>query len=243
MSENDKFCYHHFVISSKNLPVYDKISDKRRILFQKYNLPYSILINDMNPYLPLQADEILCPRFEANPYQCLKFIHAVKLYFRSFPRWENVPQYIIRTNASVYIHYPSLLKYLETLPKERVLAGPVHFEGYFIVGMVMIFSKDVLRHIIDDSRLYEPSMMEYPDDVSLSLLAQTYIDKFIDMMPFFMYPGQEEEKNGIYNLEKVEKEKKWLYRIRFDQDRNYFDLQNWKNLMALYDDYEEEQKI
>jgi len=241
MSENEDTSCYHFVISSKNLPVYDKMTDKRRILFQKYNLPYSVLINDMNPYIPLQADEILCPRYEANPYSCLKFIHAVKMYFRSFRNWENVPQYIIRTNASVYIHYPSLLKYMETLPKERVLAGPIHFEGYFIVGMIMIFSKDVLLHIINDSRLYEPSLMENADDVSLSLLAQPYIDKFIDMMPFFMYPGQDE--NGIYNLEKVEKEKKWLYRIRFDQDRNYFDLQNWKNLMAFYDNFEEHPKI
>lgn len=229
-------CY-FFVISSKDLSVFDKLNEKRRKLFKKYNLDYSILINESNHYTPLQEDEILYPLSGTAPHMSLKFIHAVKLFFRSFKEWEDVPQYIIRTNASVYIHYPTLLEYLQTLPKERVLAGPYHHGG-FTVGMLMIFSKDVLFNMIKDSRIYEDtSLMKLPDDVCLSKLARPYIDSFTDMMSFFMYPGQDE--NGIYNLQKVDKEKKWLYLIRFDRDRNYFDVQNWKNLMAFFDNESE----
>ena len=238
---NNKF--YVFIVSSLNSHIYTEIQNKRRILLKKYNIPYTILINhtESNPldtnittFVPLQEDEILYPISGYSPYMSQKFLNAVKLYFRTFSSWDEVPNYIIRINATTYINFPDLINYLNTLPKEKVLAGPIWAPNTFVVGMIMIFSKDVLLNMIKDPRVYVKAVMNEPDDVTLSMLAKPYSTMY-DMMPFFVYPHQA-QNNGVYNLNflKPKKHNKWLFRIRHEENRQA-DIVNWDNLMNYYE--------
>lgn len=235
-----------FVISSLDQPIYRVIQKKRRALFQKYGLPYSVLVNsDPTPrnatYPPLLEDEVMFPMPGYNPSMALKFLNAVKLFFRSYPQWDQVPDYIVRINATVYIHFSELLRYMrDTLPRERVLAGPViRVRKKFVNGMVMIFSKDVLRAMIADPNMYDEKLLRDNDDVALSNMARPYCE-FHDMMPHFVYgnTSQNSSSKGVYDLEKIQpvENKKWVFRIRHDASRRHADTLNWDHLLLYFDD-------
>ena len=236
-------CY-FFVISSLNHPVYRTLQKKRRALFQKYGLSYSVLINDDNmprhsTYPPLLEDEVLFPRGGYNPSMTLKFLYAVKLFFRSFASWEQVPDYIVRINATVYIYFPELLRYMENLPTEKVLAGAViHGKTKFVNGMIMIFSKDVLRNILADPAIFQEKLLQDYDDVVLSLLARPYC-LFHDIMPHFVYGNTSENSSpqGVYDLEKVKpnEKDKWIFRIRHEGSQRHADITNWDLLLTYFD--------
>jgi len=238
-----------FVVSSLDHPVYREIQDKRKLLLQEYNIPYSVLINDANrpkhtTYPPLRDDEVLFPMDGYNPSMALKFLHATKLLFRAYRRWEDVPEYIVRINATVYIHFPSLLAYLKTLPRERVLAGPVIFHKTWLVnGMVMVFSKDVLRNMLQDPRMNEQRILDKPDDVALTQLARPHADTH-DMMSYFVYGNtrSNSSREGEYRIDTIAPlhQNKWIFRIRHDASRRKADLLNWDNLMAFFDGIEKE---
>ena len=244
-------CY-FFVISSLNHPVYRTIQKKRRALFEKYGVPYSVLINTDNTarnttYPPLLEDEILFPIGGYNPSMALKFLYAVKLYFRTFPRWEDVPDHIVRINATVYLHFPDLKRYMETLPREKVLAGPVvHGKKKFVNGMLMIFSKDVLRDMLKDPGMFDQKLLGDYDDVALSQLAKPYCE-FYDMMPHFVYGNTHENSSseGVYELESIKplENKKWAFRIRHDHSGRKADVENWDKLLAFFDDVPENSEL
>ena len=237
-----------FVVSSLDQPVFRKVQDKRKLLLQEYNIPYTVLMNDANrprqtTYPPLRDDEVLFPMDAYNPSMALKFLYATKLLFRAYARWEDVPEYIVRINATVYIHFPSLFQYLKTLPRERVLAGPVIVvqKTRLVNGMVMVFSKDVLRSMLGDPRMNEQRILDKPDDVALTELAGPYADLH-DMMPYFVYGNTKNNssREGAYRLDSDVVRNKWMFRIRHDASRRKADLVNWDNLMALFDGIEKE---
>ena len=241
-----------FVISSLNHPVYRTIQKKRRALFEKYGVPYSILVNTNNTarnatYPPLLDDEILFPIGGYNPSMSLKFLYAVKLFFRSFSRWEDVPNFIVRINATVYLYFPELLRYMESLPREKVLAGPViHANKTFVNGMLMIFSKDVLRNMLTDPGMFDQTLLSDNDDVALSQLAKPYCE-FHSMMPHFVYGNTRENSSskGVYDLEKIKPldNEKWAFRIRHDESRRNADIENWDKLLVFFDGVPENSEL
>ena len=238
-----------FVISSLNHSIYRKIQMKRRHLLRHYNIPYTVLINhDESPLddpkvptlVPMHEDEILYNGSGYNPYMAQKFLSAVKMLFRSYQNYDDIPNYIVRINATVYIHYPSLLNVLndENFPKERVLAGP-NWGNIFVQGMVMVFSKDVLANMLHDPKIYSKEIMKHNDDVSLSVLADPY-SKWIDWSEHVcaMRACPTDDK-GLYLPEQIKplEHKKWIFRIcEYDDDRN-IDAKNWDVLLKYFNEY------
>jgi hypothetical protein len=239
-----------FVISSLNHPIYRKIQKKRKRLFEHYDIPYTVLINENESQLddkkiptliPLETEEVLYNGGGYNPYMAQKFLMAVKMMFRSFPKYEDIPNYIVRINATVYVHYPSLQNVLadENFPKERVLAGP-NWGDIFVQGMVMVFSKDVLRNMLNDPRMYSKEIMRNNDDVSLSILADPY-SKWIDWNQHTCYMRNcLTDDHGVYQPEKFKplENKKWIFRIcEYEKDRKY-DVVNWDVLLKYFNELE-----
>ena len=176
--------YYLFIVSSLNHPIYRQIQDERRELLKKYKIPYTVLINENSSSLteehiptdhPMRDDEVFYPIGGYNPGMTQKFLYAVKLYFRSFRSYEDIPTYIVRINATVFINFPALHKILKKLPTTKVLAGPSWDSpncNTFINGMIMIFSKDVLWKILKDPKMNQKEIIRQNDDVALSILSK-----------------------------------------------------------------------
>lgn len=238
-----------FVISSRNHWVYKEIQEKRRRLLNHYNIPYTVLINhdesslddkSVPTLVPLNDEEILYNGGGYNPYMAQKFLMAVKMLFRSYDNYEDIPNYIIRVNATVYVHFPSLLKVLndENFPKERVLAGP-NWGDMFVQGMVMVFSKDVLMNMLNDPRMYSKQIMKDNDDVSLSVLADPH-SKWIDWSNHLCsMRGCPTDDKGVYLPERIQpiRNGKWMFRIHEPEDDRRNDPLNWDVLLRYFDEY------
>lgn len=239
-----------FVISSLNDPIYRKIQKKRKKLLQHYGIPYTVLINhdeskldDVNvpTLVPLEEEEVFYNGGGYNPYMAQKFLMAVKMFFRSFKNYDDIPNYIVRINATVYIHYPSMLKILndDNFPRTRVLAGP-NWGDIFVQGMIMVFSKDVLANMLMDHRIYSKEIMKNNDDVSLSILADPY-SKWVDWSKHLcaMRDCATDDK-GLYLPEKFKplENEKWIFRIcEYDDNRN-IDVKNWDVLLKYFNEQE-----
>lgn len=239
-----------FVISSLNHPIYRKIQEKRRHLLRHYKIPYTVLINHdesslddqtVPTLIPLNDEEILYNGAGYNPYMAQKFLSAVKMMFRSYSNYDEIPTYIIRINATVYVHYPSLLNILndKNFPKERVLAGP-NWGNIFVQGMVMVFSKDVLANMLHDPRIFSKKIMKDNDDVSLSVLADPY-STWIDWSEHVCaMRGCPTDKKGLYLPEQIRplENQKWIFRIcEYDDNRN-IDAKNWDVLLQYFNEYD-----
>ena len=239
-----------FVISSLNHPIYRKVQKKRRHLLRHYKIPYTVLINHDESSLddktvptlvPLNDEEIMYNGSGYNPYMAQKFLTAVKMMFRSYPNYDDIPNYIIRINATVYVHYPSLLKILndENFPKERVLAGP-NWGNIFVQGMVMVFSKDVLANMLHDPLIFSKDILKNNDDVSLSILADPY-SKWIDWSEHVCaMRGCPTDDKGLYLPEKIKplENGKWIFRIcEYENDRENDD-KNWDILLKYFNEYQ-----
>jgi len=237
-----------FVISSLNDPIYRKIQTKRRSLLCHYGIPYTVLINHDESKLddntestlvPLNDEEIMYNGGGYNPYMAQKFLMAVKMFFRSFKNYDDIPNYIVRINATVYVHYPSLLKVLndKSFPRNRVLAG-INWGDIFVQGMVMVFSKDVLANMLNDPRMYSKEIMKNNDDVSLSILADPY-SKWIDWSKYTCaMRGCATDDKGVYLLEKIKplENEKWIFRINEPADGRYVDSINWDGLLEYFNE-------
>ena len=233
---------YQFILSSLNHPIYRQVHELRRPLLKKYDIPYTVLLNDQhdsNPYvptyLPTHPDEVLYPMADSVPSMTLKFLYAVKQLFLSYRDRKDVPTYIIRSNATTYIHYPHLLQLLKNAPRERMAMGVVYrtVDTSFLSGMLMVFSKDVLWNIIMDPLSYHKGKLSAPDDWALSELSTPYAD-WIDLNPYFSYP---DEETGVY--EPADLVDKWYFRIRdvHHADR-HDDMRHWKMLLSYFKELE-----
>jgi hypothetical protein len=225
----------------------------KRQLLKKYNIPYTVLINhpesglsdtSTSTLVPWEEDEIFYNGAGYNPFMAQKFLVAVKMYFRSFSSFEDIPNFIVRTNATTYIHYPSLLAHLETLPRTRVIAGPEYGDDEFVQGMVMIFSKDVLQNMLMDSAMYNKDIMSFNDDVSLSILSKPHADRHYISEHVVMPNEHTVNEKGLYHLPRIQprENKKWIFRIAHYENRD-IDLENWNLLMSYYDDIQHHHSI
>lgn len=242
--------YYLFIVSSLNHPIYREIQQERSSVLKKYNIPYSVLINEETSPLedssiptvpPMREDEIYYPMGGYNPGMTQKFLYAVKMYFRSFNSYQDIPNYIVRINATVFIHFPALQEILNKLPETRVLAGPCYDSpvcNSFVVGMLMIFSKDVLWKMLKDKRIYEKKILTQNDDVALSLLAQPYSSKY-DLMQHFIYPDEKAITRGYDepDLKAIDPwtNQKWFFRIWSSSEDRKTDKKNWILLKKYFE--------
>ena len=176
--------YYVFVVSSRNSPCYEKFDSIRRKQLQDLGIPYKILLNGALPegYV-LQEDEEYTPEEAMTPTMALKFIKGCRQLADI-----GFPDFIVRVNSSTFVDFNTLGQLLHCLPSEKCLAGHnMHMKEEtgiteFMHGTAMIFSKDVVEYLIN---VYlEPSenkcINDYPDDVSLSIIAKQYCNSLID---------------------------------------------------------------
>jgi hypothetical protein len=100
------------------------------------------------------AIEIKCP-------DTYLFLRAKNLgMFRWFID-ETDEDYLIATTNSSYLNLPAIDKLLQSLPDLGVYLGPVPYQNAnFVSGSFRIFSRDVVKLILDNSYRWDPTVLE-----------------------------------------------------------------------------------
>ena len=84
--------------------------------------------------------------------------------------------YLIRTNLSTFWVFDSILKRLDTLPKQRCLAGKIGWiKPEFVTGTSMIISSDLIEPLLENQHLINRTFPKYQaeDRLISNLLTQT----------------------------------------------------------------------
>jgi hypothetical protein len=183
--------YYVFIVSSRNSPCYEKFDSIRRKQLKGLSIPYKFLLNGALPegYV-LQEDEEYTPEEAMTPVMALKFLRGCRRLAEDY-----LPEYIIRVNSSTFVDFNTLGHLLNSLPREKCLAGHnMHMEEEsgiteFMHGTAMIFSRDVIQYLLNvESSPYENKCInDYPDDVSLSIIAKQYCTGFIDLRLMYKF--------------------------------------------------------
>jgi hypothetical protein len=109
----------------------------------------------------IEDDMIYMPGEESLRNLSYKFITSLENL--SFKKYD----FILRTNISSFYVFHNLLPVLESLPKERLLAGEVN--GNYVSGAGMIFSPDVCELLIQNKDAVVHYDLSDPfDDVIMS---------------------------------------------------------------------------
>lgn len=89
--------------------------------------------------------------------------------------------YMIRPNASTYVHKERLLNYIQTLPDNNVYAGLrviSEIEPMWVWGPFLIMSRDVVEKIVRYNILWDHSIIE---DKAMSYVAARRMIPFMDI--------------------------------------------------------------
>lgn len=101
-----------------------------------------------------------------------------------------IPPFVLRVNASTLISLEKINGLLESLPKTHLLAGHVfpsfkRNPGGYVSGTCMIFSKDVIHHLL---QVPEKLHAQYqPDDILLSNLCKIYVGSLFPLNRYFLW--------------------------------------------------------
>ena len=117
--------------------------------------------------------------------------------------------YILRSNLSTIWDFNMFEKLLDTLPPSNVLAGP-DIDGRFIMGTGMLFSKDIVDIILEQSFLKGRYLQDnLSDDILLS--DQTLIphEQWINIPHFEVYT-----KEGEFRLNDILSKDYFFYRVK-----------------------------
>lgn len=80
--------------------------------------------------------------------------------------------YVFRANASLYVHKPGLLRYIQNQPETNLAlgVGAPHNGNIFLWGPGYLLSRDVVQKVVDAKAGFDHTQM---DDVALSMLLDT----------------------------------------------------------------------
>jgi hypothetical protein len=227
------------IISSNNLEIYAKM----KAISQKY---YRLYPNEIKYFYIEYSNEIDSDLEVHNDHIFVKGEErgVDGLYYKTVQAIDYINktydyEYMLRTNISCFMHLPNILKFIDTLPKERLAAGYVGSDGKhtypWISGGGIFMSKDVTNYIVTDTR-YDNWQQKY-DDVIMSLVI---IENNIELKNIIKEQWRNEQtwKNdpndprkfshlmlvdGYYD-DNIDFDKNILYyRVRNDTDRNNID--------------------
>jgi hypothetical protein len=204
----------------------------RRKQLQALDIPYKILLNGALPegYI-LQEDEEYTPEEPMTPTMALKFMRGCRSLAKS-----GLPDYIIRVNSSTFVDFANLARLLDPLPRQKCFAGHImHLEEgpkitEFMHGTAMIFSKDIIEYLLVNAIPDNKYITDYPDDVSLSIIARQYCGYLIDLRPlykFFVY-------NTTLPSQLVFETHHIFFRILNHPNRMEIDVKIWEKLYDYF---------
>jgi hypothetical protein len=170
------------IIVSSFEPLYLACNEITRKQCSFYKIPVFFLFNGELPkdYI-LKNDERLLAHTDksSRPYMFLKFKNMLKEIFDIAN-----PDFILRCNSSTFINFKRLFSLVETLPREKLIAGPFYYAtgftylNLFCQGTNIFFSNDVAKRLAYDTNENNPKIFEHDDDAAIDILVRDYAQKY-----------------------------------------------------------------
>jgi hypothetical protein len=163
----------YIVIVTTFEDVFTRINEMRRLQCRKHNIPVLFVYNGKKPDgYTLQDDERVFPMEGHAPAMFLKFKQAIQ---EIYSIQGHTPDYILRCTARCFLNLDNVLRILQTLPKQQLLAGfqIETNDGPFMMGIFMLFSKDVaIQFAIEDN--VQGAVLWHSDDCTISHTVSSY---------------------------------------------------------------------
>jgi hypothetical protein len=225
--------YFVFIVTSRNLPIYEQFDSMRRLQMNSLGIPHKFLINGILPVgYTLQSDEEYFEDASFNPGMFMKFYNALC-------KFGPLPNYIVRLNSSTFVNFEKLTELFNGgyFPSKRLFGGHnIEFSSsdesepfYMFAGTAMVFSCDVaeyLRNINMESESIRECISTCPDDFAISQILQELGNyPLFDISSFFIFC--EDDKTWEDSDEVI------FYRIK-NTDRILTDINIWKQLLLTY---------
>lgn len=132
-----------------------------------------------------------------------------------YKKWD----YMIRPNASCYVHKTRLLNYIQTLPESNVYAGlrVCSVQPNYIWGPCIIMSRDVVSKIVDNTDKWNHSLIEDQ--------AMSYVVHELNI-PYMTGP---QTGLGICAIEQCQDDKKWRLISYLNSGYSFSDFRELQN--------------
>jgi hypothetical protein len=156
---------------SFGIPIYDKLIEYRKLILEKYDLPYINIINGPLPdNYELQGNDFHYPEAGMIPQIAIQFLQTIrKINIKDY-------DYVLRVNCSTYVNIPLWLEAIKTFPKEKFVGGKIWaVKVFFFSGTAIIFSGDVLQYLCQDRFMESPLLTKFADD---QLIEEIFIESY-----------------------------------------------------------------
>lgn len=164
------------IISSNNLPIYEKNKEVWRMYMNSHSNIESFFIeyhSDSN--VKIEKDTLYLPGKESFKNILTKTFLSLD-YFIHKNKNNKSYDFVVRTNLSTVWDFDYLVKYIETLPKENLYAGPIGpyyrvengvFWFHFAGGMAIIMSIDVCALLLLPEKQKIAKEFNIMDDIDI----------------------------------------------------------------------------
>ena len=224
------------IISSNNLPIYEKNKEVWRTYMNLYSNIDSFFI-EYHSELSLKKENntIYLPGKECFENILSKTLISLDYFInKSNKKYD----FVVRTNLSTVWDFHYLLKYLEMLPKEKVYAGPIgpyyHVENgvfwfHFAGGMSIIMSIDVCELLLLPEKQKIAKEFNNMDDIDIGY---TLHISGIYLTPFEYFKVN--SLHQFYQFESTIQSKKYLcYRAKSESKNRNEEPECMKNIVKL----------
>lgn len=232
------------VIASFGIPEYIDMIRFRKLQLKKYAISHIFLFDELPPagYIFDENDLYIEKSVnthvgkvnpQMNPFMIQRFLKCLRQTDL------NTYDFIVRVNISTFIDFSSLIRHIDSLPRNRCASAPSQkqylpeWELYretplrLMNGTCMIFSIDCIHHILKID-LDDESLTYYNDDTVLSHTLNSYIETFVELPCYYL---EDLPIPKVFNYTYP------VYRIKHIIDRSY-DILNWIFLLRDIDKIE-----
>lgn len=209
------------IISSNNLPIYEKNKEVWRTYMNSHpNIDSFFIEYHSAPNFKKENNTIYLPGKESYENILSKTLLSLDYFInKSNKKYD----FVVRTNLSTVWDFENLMKYLETLPKEKLYAGPTgpyyHVDNgvfwfHFAGGMSIIMSIDVCALLLLPEKQKIAKEFNNMDDIDIGYtlhVSGIYLTPFeyfkVDSLDqFYQFESTIQSRNYICYRAKSESE-------------------------------------
>jgi hypothetical protein len=226
------------IISSNNLPIYEKNKEVWRIYMNSHsNIDAFFIEYHSDSNVKIENNTIYLPGKESFENILTKTLLSLD-YFIYKNKNNKKYDFVVRTNLSTVWDFDYLVNYVETLPKEKLYAGPIGpyyrvengvFWFHFAGGMAIIMSIDVCELLLLPEKQKIAKEFKVMDDIDIGYS--------LHVSGIYLTPFEYFKVNSLYKFHQFEsniQSRKYLcYRAKSESKNRNEEPECMENIVKI----------